>query len=242
MNSVMAKKMTMTEKEESRFRFLIPLLAIFGLIVFGQIVRQYLGIDLFSSEGIQAFRSRLISLGAWMPLALLCIYSLRSIMYFPEGIYIVTIGFLVGPYLGLALVFLGSLAAGTISYGWGVLLRRFGGDNVVNRMMRGNLRAFEEKTARFGYQTLFVLRCMPIFPFSMITICAGLLKIPFPRYLFAMGVGVLVPGIFYLLIGQSLLLLLKTSTGWHSLAVALLALGGLLGLGYWFLRKLPRKN
>jgi uncharacterized membrane protein YdjX (TVP38/TMEM64 family) len=186
-------------------RLFLPILAITLIILLNAFLKTYFQIDYLSQEGLVKLRNQLHSFGAFTPLAFIFLYSLRSVFYIPEPVLMMTAGFLAGTVYGMLMVVFGSLVAASLAYGIALFLAKWSSGAFFQKFLKRKLGPVVQFANRFGLRMLFIWRMMPIFPFTMCTYSSGFLKISFPRYILAMGIGVLSPAFLYCSLGSTFL-------------------------------------
>ena len=224
------------QPSESLLRFVLPLVGISAILLLGHFIGEWAGIDLLSREGVKAFRAKLIGFGIWMPVVFWGTYCLRAVMYVPEWGLMILAGVIAGPIGGLLLVISGAFFACSFAFGLGWGLKRLGGQSILHRIMKRNMRILEHFTDRMGFRTLLFLRMMPFFPFTVCCYGSSLAGMSYSRFISAILLGVLVPGTLYCIIGETAVHIFRTSSGWHVLVLLVLALMMIGVTGFYLLR------
>jgi uncharacterized membrane protein YdjX (TVP38/TMEM64 family) len=155
-----------------------------------------------------AIRSRVREAKAWIDnhllvaaLAFFGVYLLVTAVSLPLALPLSLVGgALFGVWLGVALVSVAATLGATIA----MLLSRYLLGEWVQRRWGDRLAAFNRGVETDGAYYLLTLRLVPLFPFWLINLGAGLTKMPARTFLWVSWVGML-PGTFlYLYFGQEL--------------------------------------
>ncbi len=109
-------------------------------------------------------------------------------------------GFLYGVIGGALYVNLGATAGATFAF---VFARYLAGAS-VQRKYADKLEKFNTELAENGFRYLLGLRLIPIFPFFMINIFAGLTNIPLRTFIWTTSVGILPGSVVYAYAGRQL--------------------------------------
>ena len=227
-------------KREIPSDFLYLSIGLLLLIALGTFLKAQLRVDLLTLEGLRAFREVLLEFGFWTPVIYCLIYACRSVIYLPEFLLMMMAGFLVGPFYGMVLVFCGCLLSASLAFGIAKLLSRFGGRSLLEKILKNKLKTLEKMSAQFGYKTILIWRMMPFFPFTMISYGSALMKIPFHRYILAMGIGIWSPAFLYSFLGSTVMDPETLVHGWPYLTGFICLI---LSLGYFsFLRLRKSKS
>jgi len=157
-----------------------------------------LGIN-FSAEGLRALMEQA---GLWAPLASVGLMAAHSFLPFPAEIIAVANGIVFGPWIGVAVTWVGAMLGATLSYevarGLGPAARaRF-----VPSRYRTRLDAF---SINIGIAPLLVSRMLPIVSFNLINYAAGLAGVPRWTFLWTTGLGILPLTILSVVLGSQAL-------------------------------------
>jgi len=179
-------------RRRSRYRF-APLVVIVALaaLFFGLGLDDYVSFRALSNHR-QAVQGWVEQYGVLANLGYILVYALVVTVLPPSGaVLTITSGFLFGWAGGGVTAVLGATLGAVLVY-WatntafrGFLRER--AEGAVGRMRRG----FAENV----WSYMFVLRLVPIFPFFVVNVGAGLLDVPFRIYLVATAIGI-IPGTF----------------------------------------------
>ena len=163
----------------SRF-WLIPVLLILMVVVPFLLWGEYLE-SLLTLEG-----ARDVFGSGTMHAGLVGIALLVSDLFLPipTTSIIAGLGIVYGPFLGTVYAIAGSMLAACVGY-W---LGRYLGRPFAQRWLGSQLEAGERAFARYGGWIVAASRWMPVLP-EVISVCAGISRMPFPAFLVAAFCG-----------------------------------------------------
>lgn len=177
----------------SRLRRFLPLaLLLVGFAVFFALGLQHE----LSLETLKAHRA---AFEAWVEahpvlaaLIFAALYALIVACSIPAGAPMTLAGgFLFGVWEGGALVVVGATAGATVIF----LAARTALADLIRARLGGRIRAMEDGFAKNAFNYLLVLRLIPVFPFFLVNLAAGLLGVRLGTYVLATFVGI-IPGTF----------------------------------------------
>jgi uncharacterized membrane protein YdjX (TVP38/TMEM64 family) len=171
------------------------------------------------------------SLGVGGPLLILALALIHTVVFYPAEIVDAAAGYVYGFLPGLALMMLGWLISGMLSFAIGRSVAR----PLLDRWF--GTRRFERAEAtieRGGATLLLAVRLIPILPFSLVSYAAGAARVPTWRFAWTTVVGYLPITAISVYFGTKLEGLSLTDPLVLGSAVALLLL--LLG-GNWIMRR-----
>lgn len=122
---------------------------------------------------------------AWMPPAVAVIYVAASLVMFPNTVLCLAIIMALGPLVGTAYAYGGSMFAALTGY----VLGRLGGKRVEKLRFRGFDRISAE-LRRGGFMQVLMLRVLPIAPFSATNILSGAARVRLLPFVAATLVGI----------------------------------------------------
>lgn len=91
---------------------------------------------------------------------------------------------------GSVYTIIGAVCGASLSF----YIARFLGRTVVEKLIRGKGKWFEDGVEKNGFLVVFILRLIPLVPFDIISYGTGLSKIKFKDFVLATIVGI-IPGI-----------------------------------------------
>lgn len=109
-------------------------------------------------------------------------------------------GFLFGPIVGTVLANIGATTGATAAFlGARYLFREW-----VERRFGASLAPFQEGIARNAFHYLLTLRLIPVFPFFLVNLVAGLTRMSIGTFLAATAIGIIPGGFVYAYAGRQL--------------------------------------
>ncbi|MGH3626168.1 MAG: TVP38/TMEM64 family protein [Sciscionella sp.] len=171
-----------------------------------------------------AARQDVASLGAWGPVVFVLVYTLATILVFPDALLSAVAGLLFGPVLGILTVWLGAMLGAGASFLFGRALSREAIERLVGRRI-DRLNAF---LAHRGFVAVLLVRLIPLFPFGLVNYGSAVTAIGLRSYLLGTALGIL-PGVgIYVVLGGSITDLSSPAFLISAGALLVLALGGAL--------------
>lgn len=135
-------------------------------------------------------RLEAISDSPWAPLAVTALFVLGGLVVFPVTVMIALTAMTFGPWLGFLYAALGSLLGAAISYRLGALAGR----GFLRGLMGRRLNKVSLALGRRGVVSVIALRMVPVAPFTVINMVAGVSHIRFGDFLLGTALG-MAPGI-----------------------------------------------
>ncbi|MGA7800032.1 MAG: VTT domain-containing protein [Gammaproteobacteria bacterium] len=159
-------------------------------------------------------------------------YVIGTLLAIPVTLLIVTTALVYGPLLGFVYSLLGSMLGAATTYGVGRLLGR----DAVRRLAGTRLNELSRRLGHRGMLTVITLRIVPVAPFTVVNMVAGVSHIGFRDFFVGSLIGIM-PGILAMtLFANGLLQLLLEPTPGTLLAITALALviaGGAWAIHRW---------
>jgi uncharacterized membrane protein YdjX (TVP38/TMEM64 family) len=175
---------TSTKAAGIKFTFLVLFLVGVAILVKCTGVEAYL-----TREQINALLNRA---GLWAPVAYIFVYITLTLFALPGLPFTIAGALAFGALPATLYVAIG----GTVSASGCFFMSRYLGRDFVARLIKGGkLKEFDESIEKNGFKILFIMRLIPIFPFSGINFGAGLSNVRFRDYFFATTIGI-IPGTF----------------------------------------------
>ncbi len=156
----------------------------------------------FFTRGISVdqVREYLTSYGIWSAPAFILAYTVRPLVFFPTSIMTPLAAVLFGPWLGWALTYVGENLSATVAF----FAARYFGRSFVRSHEKGFLKKYDDRLRDCGFETVLLLRLIPLFPFDFVNYAAGLSAVRYGSYLAGTLLGV-IPGLTaYIFLGGSL--------------------------------------
>ena len=129
--------------------------------------------------------------GWWAPLLYLLLYSLGTLLFLPSTPLNLMGGALFGTAWGTVWTSLGAILAAVLAF---VISRQMGRRAIAGRL-QGGWQALDAELQQGGVFYLFAIRLLPIIPYGLVNVAAGLSGISLGDYLLGTALGT-VPGIF----------------------------------------------
>ncbi|MEJ2859592.1 TVP38/TMEM64 family protein [Actinomycetospora flava] len=134
-------------------------------------------------------RDRVAALGGWAPLAFLGVHVVVTTAPVPRTAFSLCAGLLFGPWLGLVLCLVASVASAAAGF---AISRRLGG-RAVRHLGPGRVRMLEERLSSRGLLAVVSARFVPFIPFAPLNYTFGVTSVRWWHYLVGTAIG-LVPG------------------------------------------------
>jgi len=107
---------------------------------------------------------------------------------------------LFGPFIGWIYTYIGENLSATVAF----FAARYFGRNFVKENENAFIQKYDKKLKTNGFETVLILRLIPLFPFDFVNYASGLSSIKYRHYIFATLLGV-IPGLTaYIFLGGSL--------------------------------------
>lgn len=184
----------------------------------------------------------IVSAGKWLrqqtfaPVLVYTGFIVAGVTAFPITLMNIASIIVFGPFVGGAYALSGALISAMVVFSAGRFLER----DTVRKLSGSRFNRINCKLAASGIFTVITLRMIPVAPFSLINLVAGVSEIRFRDFVIGTVIGML-PGIIAIgLIAEGILFNLNRSgiTGFGVLfAVIALVAAGLAGMKTWLTRK-----
>jgi uncharacterized membrane protein YdjX (TVP38/TMEM64 family) len=146
-----------------------------------------------------------------------------------------------GPWAGAGYALIGTEIAALLAFGVGHVIGR----DTVSRIAGSRVNRLSRKLSERGVLTIITLRIVPVAPFTVINIIAGISEIRLRDFAIGSFIG-MVPGVMAIsLLADRIIASLRNPSVESILvlvAVIALVVISLAGLRYWIHRKRDRKN
>ena len=176
----------------------------------------------------KSIKNSVNSFGAWAPVVYIIMFSLVPLTLFPDSILAIAGGMAFGIVQGSIFTIIGALIGGTISF----YISRLLGREIVDKIVRGKGKWFEDGIEKKGFLLILTLRLIPLVPFDIISYGAGLSKIKYRDFAFATFIGIIPGVLIFSNLGDKTV---NVKSPEFIIAVALLI--GLLVLSYFLKKK-----
>ena len=181
-----------------------------------------------SQEQIQAWLERM---GIWAPLIYIFLYTVGTLLILPSTPLNLSGGAIFGIWWGTLWTSLAAVVAAVVGF---VFTRTVGRDWVADKLA-GRWEAIDAEMRQGGGFYMFAIRLLPIIPYGIVNLAAGLTSIRFRDYLVGTLLGT-VPGILpFIMMGAGLQALSRGNV--LPLMFALALTGMLFGVATWYRRR-----
>jgi uncharacterized membrane protein YdjX (TVP38/TMEM64 family) len=151
--------------------------------------------------GVEHLREVLLSWGPWSMLVSAAMMIAQAVIApLPANVITITNGLVFGPIRGALLSWLSMLLGSSICF----LLAKTLGKPFAVRFAGKSLERAEGFFRQYGLPAVFIVRIMPFVPFDAVSFGAGVVGVPYLRFLLATAIGI-IPSVFvYSYIGSKI--------------------------------------
>jgi uncharacterized membrane protein YdjX (TVP38/TMEM64 family) len=139
--------------------------------------------------GVDALRQLFDGFGTAGPFVFAAVYGIAATLLLPAAPFTVVAGLLFGPVIGTVTALVGATTGATGAF----LLGRLVGRGPVEQLGGRRVAGLDRYLGRRGFAAVLVIRLVPLFPFNLINLAAGVTGIPLRDYVLATAIGI-VPG------------------------------------------------
>jgi uncharacterized membrane protein YdjX (TVP38/TMEM64 family) len=150
--------------------------------------------------GVQAVRQLFEGFGAAGPFVFAAAYAVAATLLLPAAPFTIGAGLLFGPVLGTVTALVGATVGATGAF----LLGRLLGRGAVEQFAGQRVAALDRYLARRGFVAVLIVRLVPLFPFNLISIVAGVTGIPVREYVLATAIGIIPGTVAYAALGGTI--------------------------------------
>lgn len=175
------------------------------------------------------------------PLLVLAAYILAGMVAFPITLLIIATVIVFGPWWGLAYALAGSQMSALIVFGAGRLLGR----DAIRRFAGSLLNRISQKLSQTGLMAVITFRIVPVAPFSVINLVAGVSEIRLQDFALGTFIGLLPGTIAIVLLADRVSQTLRGPdlSNITILGITVAVIGGsLVGFRYWLNRKRAQRT
>lgn len=168
-------------------------------IIAGLLVWASYSIEWLSSENINAFLEK--SRGTYFALpTVLMVYVIGGLLFFPVTVLSLAVAAIFGPIWGPIYGIMGALLSSATTFGIGKLLGNAG----LKKVGGPKVDALDKKLKTSGIVGVAAIRMLPIAPFSLVNLVAGISSIGIVQFLVGTFLGMFPPMIAKGLVGDSI--------------------------------------
>ncbi len=174
--------------------------------------------------------------GIWGPIYYILTYVIATLLVLPSTALNLIGGGLFGPWLGTLWTSLAAIIAAVVAF---YFSRTIGREPIAKRLA-GRWQKMDTEVKRGGLFYMFAIRLVPIMPYGLVNLAAGLTSVRFRDFLIGTTLGT-IPGVLpFVLLGSSSIQALNS--GNIAPLIGALALTGLLiaGSTYWRQKRFKR--
>jgi uncharacterized membrane protein YdjX (TVP38/TMEM64 family) len=145
-----------------------------------------------SSGGVDHFRSVLVSYGPWAIIISAALMIGQAIIApLPANVITITNALVFGPFWGALLSWMTTLIGASLCF----YLSQTFGKPFAAKIVGKSVERAEAFFAKYGLPAMFVVRIVPFIPFDAISYVAGLVGVPYSKFVLATAIGI-IPSIF----------------------------------------------
>jgi uncharacterized membrane protein YdjX (TVP38/TMEM64 family) len=175
-----------------KLRKLKPLLLVLFIVVL-----IYLG-RIFD---FNALKESIASFGVLAPVVFMFVYAAITVMFVPATPFSILGGTIFGVGLGTLYSVIGATLGAAIAF---LLVKWLGAKHFQKILSKTNLAKYNDRIEKHGFETILLLRLIPLFPFNALNFAMGLTKVKYRDFLLGTFVGI-IPGAFVLVYIGSLI-------------------------------------
>jgi len=142
---------------------------------------------------VAGLREQVSGWGPAAPLLFALLYAVATVLLLPGTPFTLAAGVVFGPLLGAATALVGATVGATGAF----LVGRAIGRGAVEELAGQRVQAVDRHLAERGFVSVLVVRLIPLFPFNVVNLVAGITAIGLTAYVTATAIGI-VPGVLIL--------------------------------------------
>jgi len=160
--------------------------------------------EMVTPEKLQSYL-RPIQSTLWGPLAAIGAYLVGGLFMVPVTLLILVTALVFDPVMAFIVALSGSIGSAVIGYGMGEVF----GSDVIQKLAGKRIKKVSKRIAKRGIVASAIIRIIPVAPFSIINMIAGISHVRFRDYLIGTLIG-MAPGIFAItVLGDRLVSMLR---------------------------------
>jgi len=179
--------------------------------------------------------------GAFTPFAVLGVYVLATLIMIPVTLLITATVLSFGSGYGFLYAVSGALLSAVVTYGLGRMIGRAR----VRRLAGARLNRISRQLAKRGVITIFIVRMLPVAPFTLVNLVAGASQVGLRDYVLGTLLG-MTPGIIAIALLVDQINAVLHTPSWQSVltlvAVAAVTIFAVLQLAKWLQRAAARRE
>ncbi len=150
---------------------------------------------------IEHIKELIDSLGFWGPFAYVVFFVVRPIVLIPFNIACAVAGMIWGVGFGFFYLQIAINISSTIEF----FIARYLARDFISRHLKGKILDLDEKIAKHGFLTVFLIRIIPNVAWDIQNISLGLTKVKFRDYFLASLLGILPGSFLFMFFGSSII-------------------------------------
>ncbi len=149
---------------------------------------------------VAALRDTVTAVGPLAPVGYALVYAVATVLLFPGAPFTITAGILFGPFVGVATALAGASLGAVGAFGLG----RFVGRGAVEELAGRRISGLDGFLQRRGFVAVLLLRLVPLIPFNILNLVAGVTALRLRPYTLATVVGIFPGVVVYAVLGGSI--------------------------------------
>jgi uncharacterized membrane protein YdjX (TVP38/TMEM64 family) len=182
---------------------------------------------------VDNLRTTLLNYGPWAAVAVSAALMIAQaiIAPLPANVITITNSLVFGPVWGSVLSWFTTVLGASLCF----LLAKSFGKPFADKIVGSPLQKAERFFKSYGLHAMFFVRMMPLVPFDAVSYGAGLVGVPFSRFLLATSVGIIPSILVYSYLGN----LIAGIYWWFLIAMLSFSLVGIIAAAKIFRRRQP---
>ncbi len=138
-------------------------------------------------DAASELRQAVLSLGPLGWIGFIGLYTAGTVLLFPGTVFTVAGGLLYGLWVGFALNMIGAMAGASAAY----YVSRLMGKKAFEGLAPVRLRELNKKVSKRPFETVLILRLVPLIPYNALNFALGITNIRFKPYFWGTFLGIL---------------------------------------------------
>lgn len=191
----------------------------------------------FFQQHMQELILSIETMGLWAPLIFIAVYCLATVFFLPTMVLTLAGGAVFGPIEGTFFNLLGATGGAACCF----LISRYVAYDWFHKRKSLKLKRLIHAVDRHGWQSLAILRLLPLLPFNLVNYGMGITNIRFRVYLMISFIFLIPAEIIYTYSGHAgVHMVINPDYVLHPSLLLILALAGVLLLALQFAKKRRR--
>jgi uncharacterized membrane protein YdjX (TVP38/TMEM64 family) len=147
---------------------------------------------------VEHLRNALLSYGPWaIAISVGLMVTQAIVAPLPANVITITNSLVFGPLWGGLISWVSTIIGASLCF----LLSKILGRPFAEKIAGGSIQKAEQFFKNYGLHAMFVVRIMPFVPFDAVSYGAGLVGVPFSRFLLATAIGIIPSTLAYSYLG-----------------------------------------